>query len=79
MKIKNLLIATILGTSLCAVLAAELNADFKNPLEATKPWCYWYWLDGDISKEGIPKDLESMAKVGIKRAAGIGRSPQYEK
>jgi hypothetical protein len=29
---------------------------------------YWYWLDGNISKEGVVKDLEAMKKVGINRA-----------
>ena len=48
--------------------ANTLEEGFTNPAENTKPWCYWYWLDGDITKEGITKDLESMAKVGIKRA-----------
>ena len=47
---------------------AALADEFRDPSEETKPWCYWYWLNGDISKEGITKDLESMAKVGIKRA-----------
>jgi hypothetical protein len=48
--------------------AASLDEDFRNPPEETKPWCYWYWLNSDITAEGITKDLESMAKVGIKRA-----------
>lgn len=29
---------------------------------------YWYWLDGNISKEGVIKDLQSMKDVGIGRA-----------
>jgi len=48
--------------------ASSLEDGFVNPLEETKPWCYWYWLDSDITKEGITKDIEAMAKVGIKRA-----------
>jgi hypothetical protein len=29
---------------------------------------YWYWINGNISKEGVVKDLEAMKKVGINRA-----------
>jgi len=46
----------------------ELAKNFQNPPDSMKPYCYWYWLKGDISKDGITKDLESMAKVGIQRA-----------
>ena len=28
---------------------------------------YWYWLDGNISEEGVVKDLQAMKKVGINR------------
>ena len=42
--------------------------NFRSPPEETKPWCFWYWLNGSYTKEGITKDLESMASVGIKRA-----------
>jgi len=55
---------------LCAQVgsAQEFDEQFANPPEETKPWCYWYWLDGDITQEGITKDLESMARVGIHSA-----------
>jgi len=46
----------------------SLSELFENPPESTKPWSYWYWLNGDISKEGITRDLENMAEIGIKRA-----------
>lgn len=48
--------------------AEELEAVFRNPPESTKPWTYWYWIDDNISKEGITRDLEAMAKVGIGEA-----------
>ena len=42
-----------------------LEKRFANPPVGTKPRCYWYWLDGHISKEGITRDLEAMKRVGI--------------
>jgi hypothetical protein len=63
--IASLLIWSIL---IGVTFADNLNETFERPAEETKPWCYWYWLDEDISKEGITKDLENMAEVGIARA-----------
>lgn len=45
-----------------------LAAAFANPPLETRPGCYWYWIGGQMSKEGITKDLEAMSKVGIGRA-----------
>lgn len=39
--------------------------DFFAPPAASKPWAYWWWLDGASSKEGITKDLEEMKTQGI--------------
>ncbi len=39
--------------------------NFKNPSEKTKVHAWWHWMDGNVTKEGITKDLESMAKQGI--------------
>jgi hypothetical protein len=48
-----------------------LEAGFLDPPEQTKPWCYWYWVSDNLSKEGLTRDLEAMARVGI-GAALIG-------
>ncbi len=53
----------LLGT--LAVAAGELENNFLNPPEATKPRCYWYWMYGQVSREGITRDLEAMKRVGI--------------
>ena len=45
--------------------ADKLEQEFNQPPAATKPRCYWYWMDGQISKEGITLDLEAMKRVGI--------------
>ncbi len=46
----------------------RLEEGFINPPDDTKPWVYWYWIDENISKEGITKDLEAMERVGIGQA-----------
>ena len=38
---------------------------FITPTEVSRPGVYWYFMDGNISKEGITKDLESMKQAGI--------------
>ena len=48
--------------------ADQLADGFTKPPEQTKPWCYWYWISDNVSKEGITKDLEAMARVGIGEA-----------
>ncbi len=47
------------------ICPADLEKDFASPPPATMPRCYWYWIDGRISKEGITRDLEAMRRVGI--------------
>lgn len=47
---------------------AGMKTDFLNLPAGTRPGCYWYWINDNISKEGITKDLEAMARVGIGRA-----------
>jgi hypothetical protein len=46
----------------------DIKAAFLNPSAETRPGCYWYWINDNISKEGITKDLGAMARVGIGRA-----------
>ena len=42
-----------------------LKAGFLNPPDSACPGVYWYFMDGNLSKEAMTKDLESMKKVGI--------------
>ena len=43
----------------------EINSNFMNPPDNMRPWTYYYWINNHVSKEGITRDLEAMAKVGI--------------
>ena len=61
----HLLLALVAGFFACNVRAGTLEDDFTNPPDSTKPRCYWYWMDGQITKEGITRDMEAMKRVGI--------------
>jgi hypothetical protein len=42
-----------------------LKAGFMAPPASAKPWVYWFWLNGNITREGITADLEAMARAGV--------------
>jgi hypothetical protein len=60
--------AITINTALAQTLKDALREGFKNPPPHTKPWVYWYWMSDHISADGITKDLEAMAEVGIGEA-----------
>lgn len=42
-----------------------LARDFVKPPASARPWVYWFWLNGNITRSGITADLEAMKRVGI--------------
>ena len=42
-----------------------LRKGFKNPPESARPGVYWSFMDGNMTREGITRDLESMQEAGI--------------
>lgn len=38
---------------------------FKSPEEEYKPWCYWWWINGNVDFQTITEDLEAMKKMGF--------------
>jgi (4-O-methyl)-D-glucuronate---lignin esterase len=42
-----------------------IEKNFLNPPQSAKPWIFWYWMHGAVSREGITADLEAMKEVGI--------------
>ena len=43
----------------------ELASGFGNPPDTARPWVYWIWINGNLTREGITADLEAMQRVGI--------------
>lgn len=46
----------------------NLKDAFKNIPDSVQTAVYWYWMNDNISKEGVIKDLEAMKAVGINKA-----------
>lgn len=65
-KIAALLLGAFLGLNGFAQ-GDRLQREFVTPPEEVKTSVYWYWMCGNISKEGVIKDLQEMKRVGINR------------
>jgi hypothetical protein len=44
---------------------SKLESGFFNPPDEARPHTYWFWMNGNITREGITADLEAMSRVGI--------------
>jgi len=54
--------------ALCAPAAAApdiLRDQFRDPPAAARPRVWWHWMNGNITKEGIRRDLDWMKQIGI--------------
>ena len=74
MRIKRTIATLLLTLSILAGVfpgadlsasAVDLAKGFVSPPQSAKPWVYWFWLDGNITREGITADLEAMRRGGI--------------
>ena len=72
---------TFLALSLAQfAMAQELYEQFMDPPQAARPRVWWHWMDGNVSMDGITKDIEWMERAGIGGfhqfdAGGIGMRP----
>ena len=61
--------------------ADDLPARFAAPPDAARPGVYWYFMDGNQTREGITADLEAMKQAGLGHAlyldvdVGVPRGP----
>lgn len=42
-----------------------LKNAFKDPPDSAKPGVYWYFMDGNMSRQGMKKDIAAMKEAGI--------------
>ncbi len=63
--VASLLLFAAIAICVPAVTAQDLAPGFARPPDSARPWVYWFWLNGNITREGITADLEAMQRVGI--------------
>jgi len=70
-RIARLLAASALA---CAGLSAawlragsldDLARDFDHPPESARPRTFWFWMNGNVTADGITRDLEAMKRAGV--------------
>ena len=64
---KRITMAAVALYALAGIAGAadDLATNFVTPPAEARPWVYWFWLNGNITREGITADLEAMQRVGI--------------
>ncbi|HZL43304.1 MAG TPA: glycosyl hydrolase, partial [Verrucomicrobiae bacterium] len=45
--------------------AADLENGFAHPPDSARPWTWWHWMNGCVTREGITADLEAMQRAGL--------------
>ena len=66
------ILAVVLGCILASCRQSEENSicslknHFSCPPQEARPMVWWHWMDGNITKDGIRKDLEWMDRSGIR-------------
>jgi len=64
MKTKYLF-AIALSLWTAPLLASDLATQFAKPPTSARPWVYWFWNNGNVTKPGITADLEAMQRAGV--------------
>lgn len=86
LKFRIIALSFIAWTGICPVNAQQthsLHEQIMNPSNEAKPWTFWYWMFGAVSKEGITADLEAMKQAGLGGTylmpiKGTKEGPQYK-
>ncbi len=58
--------AVLLLCGASAAWAESLEEGFQTPPAAAMPGVWWRWIDGNVTREGISRDLAEMARKGIR-------------
>jgi hypothetical protein len=61
-----LLVLALMAVFIPGTLRSEdLKQQFADPPDSARPGVYWYFMDGNLDREGMTADLEAMKAAGI--------------
>jgi hypothetical protein len=46
-----------------------LESAFRDPPASARPKTWWHWINGNVTRDGITRDLEAMKRAGLAGAA----------
>ena len=65
-KIHSMGIAFFIAITMPSIAAGDtLDEGFANPPLEARTRCFWWWLNGNVTKEAITRDLEEMQAKGF--------------
>ena len=62
MRLRLLIILQLLAM---LATAQDLRTGFQEPPQEARPRVWWHWMNGNITRDGIDKDIAWMHRVGI--------------
>ncbi|WP_242123672.1 glycosyl hydrolase [Sphingobium sp. Sx8-8] len=66
MKSTRLVAAMLACTAFLSPALADPLADgFRDPPQSARPRVWWHWMNGNVTKDGIDKDLDWLSRIGI--------------
>ncbi len=77
--LRKMALAAAIVTALAGCAPDEMERNFRTPPAEVQTAVYWYWISGNISKQGVIDDLNAMKRAGINRAfiGNIGQDGLY--
>lgn len=65
-ELRRLSIVASVAALICACADTDsLREVFNDPPASARPRVWWHWEDGNVTREGLLKDLEWMDRIGI--------------
>jgi hypothetical protein len=64
-EMKKIFFSTLLILLLSVAGISQNQFIPESPDESAKPWVFWYWMHGAVTKDAISADLEAMNDAGL--------------